>query len=199
MMTDPECVHPIPMMTDPQGHVMPPDAPNGSKSVAFFLRLFTLGLALASAIVMATASKCTIDGGDDGSGDITTVTFTDFPPFVYLVACNITATILEAAAVYLQYRKDHPADEEQPPVLPGVLLVIVDVTVQVLLYSSAGGAFAAVAAYGDQISACTSADGNFRAQVGTAKLLGFGAGLAAALAAIIKDVALPFNVCPCMS
>ncbi|CAO2141848.1 unnamed protein product [Urochloa humidicola] len=182
-------------MTDPDDHVIAPDAPNGSKSVTFFLRLCTLGLALASAIVMASAGKCTIDGDDD----TTTVAFTDFPPFVYLVACNITATILEAAAVYLQYCKDHPADEEAPPVLPGVLLVIVDVTVQVLLYTSAGGAFAAVAAYGDQISACTAADGNFHALVHTAKLLGFGASLTAALAAVVKDVPLPFSVCSCMS
>ncbi|CAL4987824.1 unnamed protein product [Urochloa decumbens] len=178
-------------------HVMPDDPPNGTDSLTFVLRIFTLGLALASAIVMATASSCTISGDGDGDDDSTTVAYKDFPPFVYLVACNITATILETAAVYVQYRKGGGGgDDEEPPVLPGVVLVVLDVAVQVLLYSSAGGVFAAVVAYGDQISACADAAGNFSAEVHKAKLLAFGAGLAAALAAVVKDVPLPFSIWP---
>ena len=55
----------------------------------------------------------------------------------YLVACNITAAILEMAAIYLQLviKGDN---EEEAPVLPGVILVVLDVAVQVLLYSSSG-------------------------------------------------------------
>ena len=45
-------------------HVMddPPAAPNGSKVVTLLFRLSTLALALTSAVVMATASECTIYG-----------------------------------------------------------------------------------------------------------------------------------------
>ncbi|CAL4993014.1 unnamed protein product [Urochloa decumbens] len=181
-------------------HVMPDDPPNGTNSLTFVLRICTLGLALASAIVMATASSCTIsgDGGDDD--DSTTVAYKDFPPFVYLVACNITAMILETAAVYVQYRKGGGGgNDEEPKVLPGVVLVVLDVTVQVLVYSSVGGVFAAVAAYGDRISACADAAGNFSAEVHRAKLLGFGAALAAALVAVVKDVPLPFSIWPISS
>ncbi|XP_039822778.1 CASP-like protein 1U2 [Panicum virgatum] len=109
--------------------------PNGSKAVTLLLRLCTFGLALASAVVMATASDCTIYGAD--STVATTVTFKNYSPFIYLVACNITAAILEMAAIYLQLviKGDN---EEEAPVLPGVILVVLDVAVQVLLYSSSG-------------------------------------------------------------
>ena len=67
-------------------HVMAADdAPpnNGCKAVALLLRLSTLALALASAIVMATASECTIyvDGGG-GTAITVVVTFKNYPPFV---------------------------------------------------------------------------------------------------------------------
>ncbi|OEL16945.1 CASP-like protein 1U2 [Dichanthelium oligosanthes] len=169
-------------------------APNGSKAVTLLLRLCTLALAIASAVVMATASGCTIYGVD---GAAATVTYKDYPPFVYLVGCNITATILEVAAVYLQLGKSD--DEEEAPVLPRVVLVVLDVAVQVLLYSATGAVFAAVTAYGAQISACAGAAGHFCAQVHKAKLICFGACFSAALAAIAKDVQLPFSVWPIAS
>ena len=97
----------------------------------------------------------------------------------YLVACNITAAILEMAAIYLQL-VNKGDNEEVAPVLPGVVLVALDVAVQVLLYSSSGAVFAAVTAYGAQIRACTSAAGHFCEQVHRAKLVGLGASFAAA-------------------
>ncbi|XP_004980551.1 CASP-like protein 1U2 [Setaria italica] len=177
--------HVLPIPSD--GHVMMPDGePNGSKAVTLLLRLCTMGLALASAIVMATANECTIDGdGDDGAAAATTVTYKDYPPFAYLVGSNIAATILEMAAIYLQTGKGDNGDEEAP-VLPRVVLVVVDVAVQVLLYSSSGAAFAAVAAYGVQTCG----------QVNKAKFIGLGASLAAGLAAFVKDVPLPFSMWP---
>lgn len=57
------------------------DTPNGSKAVTLLLRLSTLALALTSAVVMATASECTIYGLD---GAKATVTFKDYPPLVYV-------------------------------------------------------------------------------------------------------------------
>ena len=116
----------------------------------------------------------------------------------YLVACNITAAILEMAAIYLQLviKGDN---EEEVPVLPGVILVVLDIAVQVLLYSSTGAAFAAVTAYGAQIRACAGAAGHFCEQVHRAKLVGLGASLAAGLAAVAKDVPLPFSVWPITS
>jgi hypothetical protein len=77
--------HVIPIPSDGGGgHVMPPDGePNGSKSVTLLLRLCTMGLALASAIVMATASECAVDGDDGAADTTTTVTYKDYPPFVY--------------------------------------------------------------------------------------------------------------------
>ena len=111
----------------------------------------------------------------------------------YLVACNITAAILEMAAIYLQL-VNNGENEEAAPVLPGV--VIVDVAVQVLLYSSSGAVFAAVTAYGVQIRACAGTARHFCEQVHRAKLIGLGASLAAGLAAVTKGVPLPFNVWP---
>ena len=116
----------------------------------------------------------------------------------YLVACNITAAILEMAAIYLQLVKGDN-EGEAAPVLPGVVLVVADVAVQVLLYSSTGAAFAAVTAYGAQIRACAGAAGHFCEQVHRAKLVGLGASLAAGLAAVAKDVPLPFSVWPITS
>ena len=66
-------------------HVMddPPAPPNGSKVVTLLFRLSTLALALTSAVVMATASECTVYGLHDGAAaTATVVTFKDYQPFV---------------------------------------------------------------------------------------------------------------------
>ncbi|KAL6659828.1 hypothetical protein ACP70R_002657 [Stipagrostis hirtigluma subsp. patula] len=124
---------------------------NGSKAVSFLLRLSELVLALASAVVMATASATTVD--EAGGGATATVTFKQYPPFVYLVGCNIVVAVLEAAAVYMQLVSKGDDDDEGGKI-PRVLLVAGDAVVQALLYSSTGAVFAVGAA---QISAC--ADG----------------------------------------
>lgn len=64
-------------------HVMAAAPPNGSKAVTLVLRLCTMGLALASAVVMATASTCTIYDANDAAATAT-VTFKSYPPFVYV-------------------------------------------------------------------------------------------------------------------
>nr|CAB3491635.1 unnamed protein product [Digitaria exilis] len=157
-------------------HVMDPAPPNGSKAVTLVLRLCTLGLALASAVVMATASTCTIYDADDDTA-ATTVTFKSYPPFVYF----------------------GKQDDPEAPILPGVVLVVVDVAVQVLVYTSTGAVFAAVTAYGAEIRACAAAGGHFCEQVHRAKLIGLGASLTAGLTAVAKDAPLPFSVWPVSS
>ncbi|KAL6630526.1 hypothetical protein ACP70R_028599 [Stipagrostis hirtigluma subsp. patula] len=167
---------------------------NGSKAVSFLLRLSELVLALASAVVMATASATTVDEASGGA--TATVTFKQYPPFVYLVGCNIVVAVLEAAAVYMQLVSKGDDDEEGAKI-PRVLLVVGDAVVQALLYSSTGAVFAVGAA---QISAC--ADGGadrFCHQVDQSKFLSLGACFAAGLAAVAKDLPLPFSVWPSSS
>lgn len=99
-------------------------------------------------------------------------------------------------AVYLQFGKQ---DDPEAPILPGVVLVVVDVAVQVLVYTSTGAVFAVVTAYGAEIRACAAAGGHFCEQVHRAKLIGLGASLAAGLTAVAKDAPLPFSVWPVSS
>ena len=161
------------------------DEPNGSKAVSLLLRLSALILALASAVMMATADDCTIAGATPP----TAVTYRDYGAFVYLVWANVAAAVLEAAAVYLQLSGAGDDDDDEGSRLPGVVLVVVDVLAQALLYSSTG------ASYGCGkvgVDVCVV----FGQQVGRSKLLSFGASVSLGLAAVVKDVSLPFNVWP---
>lgn len=160
------------------------DEPNGSKAVSLLLRLSALILALASAVMMATADDCTIGGATP-----TAVTYRDYGAFVYLVWANVAAAVLEAAAIYLQLSGAGDDDDDGGSQLPGVVLVVVDVLAQALLYSSTG------AAYGCGkigVDVCVA----FGEQVGRSKLLSLGASVSLGLAAVVKDVSLPFNVWP---
>uniref|UniRef100_A0A0D9XUT6 CASP-like protein n=1 Tax=Leersia perrieri TaxID=77586 RepID=A0A0D9XUT6_9ORYZ len=184
---------------------------NGSKAASLLLRLSTLALSLTSAVVMVTASECTIvlNPHRDGGGDTATVTYKDFPPLVYLVGFNIIATVLEAAAIYLQIGKiggdddDDCGDDDGEGIaarLPRILLVVIDVAVQALVYSATGAVFAAVAAYGPQIDACGGAGaGRFCKQVNLSKVLSLAGGVAAGLAVFFRDVSLPFSLWPTSS
>ncbi|KAL6907743.1 hypothetical protein ACP4OV_001913 [Aristida adscensionis] len=178
------------------------DEPNGSKAVSLLLRLFALGLALTSAVVMATASATSMDmdnklGGAAGAiTTISTISFKQYPPFVYLVGCNIIAAILEAAAIYLQVGgKGEGGDEEEGAKAPRVLLVLADVAAQALLYSSTGAVFAVGAA----ARASAGGGGGFWRQVYQSKLLSLGASFAAGLAVVAKDLPLPFSLWPSSS
>nr|CAB3489894.1 unnamed protein product [Digitaria exilis] len=168
---------------------------NGSEAVTLLLRLSTMALALTSAVVMATASECTIY---EPHGARITVTFKHFPPFVYLTGFNIVATILEAVGIYLQVGKGGE-DEEELPKLAKILLVIVDVLVPALLNLVTGAAFSAVVAYGPQISACAATAGRFCEQVHRSKLFSLAASISAVVSAATKDVPLPFSVWPVSS
>ncbi|GJN04759.1 hypothetical protein PR202_ga22331 [Eleusine coracana subsp. coracana] len=168
---------------------------NGSKAVSLLFRLAALTLALTSAVIMATASSCTIFGRD---GTSLTITFKDYPPFVYLVWFNIVAAILVSAGIYLQLAGKGEDDDEGPK-LPRIILVIIDVAAQALLYSATGAVFAAETAYGPQINACSGTGGRFCDQVQRSKLFSLGASISISLVAVAKDVALPFSVWPLSS
>ncbi|XP_044962987.1 CASP-like protein 1U2 [Hordeum vulgare subsp. vulgare] len=160
------------------------DEPNGSKAVSLLLRLSALILALASAIMMATADDCTVAGATP-----TAVTYRDYGAFVYLVWANVAAAMLEAAAIYLQLSGAGKGDgDDGGSKLPGIILVVVDVLAQALLYSSTGASYGAMVG----VDACVA----FGAQVGRARLLSLGASVSLGLAAVVKDVSLPFNVWP---
>ncbi|OEL22546.1 CASP-like protein 1U2 [Dichanthelium oligosanthes] len=155
-----------------------------------------MALALTSAVVMATASECTIYGLH---GAKTTVTFKNYPPFVYMAVFNIAATILEAAAIYLQVGKGDDDDDDGAPKLSRVVLVAIDVVVQALLSSATGAVFSAVVAYGPQISACSGTAGRFCEQVSRAKFISLAASISASSSGFAKDVQLPFSVWPMSS
>ncbi|CAO2149072.1 unnamed protein product [Urochloa humidicola] len=170
---------------------------NGSKAVTLLLRLSTMALALTSAVVMATASECTIY---EPNGAKATVTFKHYPPFVYLAWFNFVATILEAAGIYLQVSMGSgDDDDEEAPKLPRGVLVAIDVAMLSLLNLATGAVFSAVAAYGPQISACTGTAGRFCDQVHRSKSFSLAASITAVSAAFVKDVQLPFNVWPMSS
>ncbi|KAF0897385.1 hypothetical protein E2562_036774 [Oryza meyeriana var. granulata] len=175
--------------------------PNGSKAASLLLRLSTLALVLTSAVVMAMASECTIV---QRNGVIATITYKDFPPFVYLVGFNVVAAVLEAVAIYLQLNKgggdgDDGGGEGFAAKLPGILLVMLDVAVQALVYSATGAVFASVSAYGPQLNACGAGAGRLCGQVHQSKLLSFAGSVAVGLAAVFKDVSLPFSLWPTSS
>uniref|UniRef100_A0ACD5W7J2 Uncharacterized protein n=1 Tax=Avena sativa TaxID=4498 RepID=A0ACD5W7J2_AVESA len=153
------------------------------KAVSLLLRLSTLILALASAVMMATVDGCnTIDGATYG--------YRDYGAFVYLVWSNIAAAVLEAAAIYLQLSGANDDDDDRSNQIPGVVLVVVDVLAQALLYSSTGAAFAVL---GAKVSVdCVL----FGEEVGRSKLLSLGVSVSVGLAAVVKDVPLPFSVWP---
>ncbi|CAL4984380.1 unnamed protein product [Urochloa decumbens] len=172
------------------------EEPNGSKAVTLLLRLATMALALTSAVVMATASECTIY---QPNGAKATVTFKHYPPFVYLAWFNFVATILEAAGIYLQVGTGDCDDDEEAPKIPRIVLVAIDVAVLALLNLATGAVFSAVVAYGPQISACTGTAGRFCEQVHRSKHFSLAASIAAGSAAFFKDVPLPFNLWPMSS
>ncbi|CAO2147166.1 unnamed protein product [Urochloa humidicola] len=173
------------------------DDPNGSKAVTLLLRLSTMALGLTSAVVMATASECTVY---EPNGAKTTVTFRHYPPFVNLAWFNFVASILEAAGIYLQVSMGGgDDDDDEVPKLPRAVLVAIDVAVPALLNLATGAVFSAVVAYGPQISACTGTAGRFCDQVHRSKNFSLAASIVAVSAAFVKDVQLPFNVWPMSS
>ncbi|CAO2141849.1 unnamed protein product [Urochloa humidicola] len=173
------------------------DEPYGSKAVTLLLRLSTMALALTSAVVMATASECTLRAQQrQGHHHLQTL------PSIRCTRSNLAwfnfvATILEAVGIYLQVSMGSgDDDDDEAPKLPRAVLVAIDVAVPALLNLATGAVFSAVVAYGPQISACTGTAGRFCDQVHRSKNFSLAASIVAVSAAFVKDVQLPFNVWP---
>ncbi|GJN05042.1 hypothetical protein PR202_ga22640 [Eleusine coracana subsp. coracana] len=153
--------------------------------------LAVIGLAVASAALMASARECTIYAAFGARPYI--VSYSQFSPFVYLVVANAIAASLEAIAVFLiAWKKGE--DKIGRKVMP-----FIGAAVPALLYSSTGAAFAAGAdmsycsAYGGgkRVSICSSDAGRaFCGQVHLAVNLSLGAAAAVTFVQVVTSLAL---------
>ncbi|KAF0897384.1 hypothetical protein E2562_036773 [Oryza meyeriana var. granulata] len=149
------------------------------------LRIVVLGLAVAAAALMATASQCTIFLYY--GGPLHTISYKDFGPFVYLVVASSIGAFMEAIAIFLTIckKKDGTAAK--------VLLPLLDAAVPALLYSATAAAFATgemsyCAVNGKRVGVCTTAaSGNFCNQVHIAMYVSLAAGVAVLFAEIVKN------------
>ena len=191
-------------------HNNPPRPTNRSTWVTAILRLLTLVLAVASAIVMAASSEC-IPRSGSGAGDVVTFTYTRFRAFVYLVGSSVTGAIVEAVAGYLQLSiyiaaaakagkkktvtemMEEGGEEEAEKGGMGaaeITLALLDLLVPALLYPALAAAYVTADCYADQIGACA----RFSTQVGQAKTLSLAACVAVLLSGADKGLPLHFNL-----
>ncbi|KAL6907859.1 hypothetical protein ACP4OV_002029 [Aristida adscensionis] len=168
----------------------------GANAVSVASRIAGMGLAVASAVLMATASQCTVYAAYGARPR--TVTYSDYPPFVYLVGAAAIAAFLEAIAVFLSVWKKGKDKRAR------VLMPLLGAVVPALLYSAAGAAFAASAdmtycsAYGKRLSVCgagaaAAGSSNFCGQVHIAVYLALAAGVAVSFAEVVKNVRLSMS------
>ncbi|KAF8665978.1 hypothetical protein HU200_054066 [Digitaria exilis] len=154
-------------------------------------RIIGMGLAVAAAVLMSTASQCTIYYSYGTRPR--TVTYADFPPFVYLVIAAAMAAFLEGIAIFLAVWKKGKDNKAT------VLMPLLGAAVPALLYSAAGAAFAAGAdlsycsAYGKRVSMCAagSAAGgssNFCSQVHIAVILSLAAAVVVSVAEVVRGI-----------
>lgn len=154
-------------------------------------RIAAMGLAVASAALMATASQCTIILPNGGPAH--TVTYSDFSPFVYLVVANAMAAVMVGVAIFLSVWKKGSGKCSK------VLMPLLDVAAPALLYSSTGAAFATseylsyCSPGGRRVSVCDGALGgtrNFCSQVRMAMYISLAAAGAASAAELVKNLTL---------
>jgi|UniRef100_A0ACD5W8K3 uncharacterized protein (TIGR01569 family) len=160
-------------------------------------RIAAMGLAVASAALMATASQCTIILPNGGPAH--TVTYSDFSPFVYLVVANAIAAVMVGVAIFLSVWKKGRGKCSR------VLLPLLDIAAPALLYSSTGAAFATseylsyCSSYGRRVSVCDGALGggtrSFCSQVRMAMYISLAAAGAASAAQLVKCLALSTASC----
>ncbi|PVH34562.1 hypothetical protein PAHAL_8G249000 [Panicum hallii] len=153
--------------------------------VSLVFRIAGMGLAVAAAAVMATASECTVYGDYYGVRRPRTVTYRDFPAFVYLVVAASIAAALEAVAIFLGVCRKGKARKAG-----AVLAPLLAAAAPALLYTSAGAAFAAgwdiyyyMEPSGRRLSVCASSVGaRFCALVHVSMWLSLSAAVAVSLA-----------------
>ncbi|CAL4986205.1 unnamed protein product [Urochloa decumbens] len=152
--------------------------------VSLVFRIAGMGLAVAAAAVMAAASECTVYA--DYGARPRTVTYADYPPFVYLVVASSVAAAMEAVAVFLAVCKDGKAGKKARAVVMPVIAAVAPA----LFYTAAGAAFAAgwdiyyyMEPSGRRVSICRSSVGDrFCKQVHVSMWLSLGAAVAVTVA-----------------
>ncbi|OEL17962.1 CASP-like protein 1U3 [Dichanthelium oligosanthes] len=153
-------------------------------------RIAGMGLAVASAVLMATASQCTVYAAYGERPR--TVTYSNYPPFVYLLGANSIAAFLEAIAIFLVVWKKGKDNKSK------VMMPLLGAAVPALLYSATGAAFAAssdmsyCSAYGKRVSVCAgSAAGgssNFCSQVHISVYLSLAAAIVVSVAEVLRGI-----------
>ncbi|CAL4986206.1 unnamed protein product [Urochloa decumbens] len=151
-------------------------------------RIAGMGLAVAAAVLMSTASQCTVYTAYGARPR--TVTYSSFPPFVYLVGAAAIAAFLEAIAIFLCVWKKGGDKKAK------ILMPLLAAAVPALLFSAAGAGFAAAndmsycSAYGQRVSICAgSAAGgssNFCSQVHIAVYLALAAAVVVSVAEVVR-------------
>ncbi|CAL4982916.1 unnamed protein product [Urochloa decumbens] len=151
-------------------------------------RIAGMGLAVAAAVLMSTASQCTVYAAYGARPR--TVTYSSFPPFVYLVGAAAIAAFLEAIAIFLCVWKKGGDKKAK------ILMPLLAAAVPALLFSAAGAGFAAAndmsycSAYGRRVSICAgSAAGgssNFCSQVHIAVYLALAAAVVVSVAEVVR-------------
>ncbi|KAF7068205.1 hypothetical protein CFC21_073981 [Triticum aestivum] len=154
-------------------------------------RVAAMGLAVASAALMVTASQCTVVLPNGAEAH--TVTYSDFGPFVYLVVANAIAAVMVGVAIFLSVWKKGSGKCSR------VLVPLLDVAVPALLYSATGAAFAT----SEYMSYCSPGRGrisvcdgtvrgtnNFCSQVHMAMYISLAAAGAVSAAELVKNLTL---------
>ncbi|KQJ87479.1 CASP-like protein 1U3 [Brachypodium distachyon] len=169
----------------------------GPNAVNIAGRIAAMALAVASAALMATASQCTVLLPNGSPAH--TVTYSDFSPFVYLVAANAIAAFMVGAAIILSVWKKGKGKPSR------FLLPFLDAAAPALLYSATGAAFAAgqymsyCSTQGRRVSVCDVVAGegavrgttrSFCSQVHMAMYISLAAAAAASAAELAKNVPL---------
>ncbi|KAG8090467.1 hypothetical protein GUJ93_ZPchr0011g28223 [Zizania palustris] len=158
------------------------------QALSVILRIAAMAVAVASAVLMVTASECTVFLYYGGPPH--TITYRSFGPFVYLVAANFVAASMEGIAIFLSICSVCKKGKEEQAAK--VALPLLDVAVPALLYSATGAAFAA----GEYLSYCEpnnrrisicgySGTGNFCNQVHIAMYISLTAAAAVSAAVVV--------------
>jgi uncharacterized protein (TIGR01569 family) len=153
--------------------------------VSLAFRIAGMGLAVASAAVMATASQCTVYA--DYGARPRTVTYLDYRAFVYLVVAASVAAGLEAVAIFLGVCSKGKGSIRK---VRAVLMPLLAALVPALLYTAAGAAFAAgwdiyyyMEHIGRRLNVCgSSVGGRFCALVHVSMWLALAAAVAVSVA-----------------
>nr|CAB3490457.1 unnamed protein product [Digitaria exilis] len=120
-----------------------------TKAVSLLFRIAALGLSVAAAVVMATATQLVIVGGDRGSSSTSsyTISYSHYSALTYFVAATAISAVCTAAALYL-YGVRAAAGNGWLPVM-----TLMDAAAQGFLFSAAGAAFAARGVIGGGVAA----------------------------------------------